>query len=313
MSGRATAAWLWIGAAALLACDAPRTERPVATSSKTDRVWALLQAKRDPALAYVEPASEARARMETWVAASVAEPWMADPPPGPFRLERVTPTGDVVAVFEAEANRGGGVYLLRRGPGSSSLGSASASQAPPRTSLVVEVPHSFADRHTLPVGLAVFRSARARALLVNSVHRFRGAGCADGDEACASDMARSTTSYFHAVHSALMQALPRTCVVAIHGFEEQAGEPDAIVSAAGTRAPVPRVLTALRGVAPHRRWALFPTEVARLGGTRGAQAQQVQAADGCMVHIELGAAFRAELMNDLALRKRLGEALASSL
>ncbi len=40
--------------------------------------------------------------------------------------------------------------------------------------LIVEAPHTFFDRGTLPVALAIFEAQRARALILNTSHRYGG-------------------------------------------------------------------------------------------------------------------------------------------
>jgi hypothetical protein len=277
----------------------------------TDRVMAMLAPVRDASRTFVTPAPAERERFAAWTEQAAKGTSVPAGVPAPFVVRPVTDDGGVFAVLESRATEGGGAYLFRR-----------ARPAPPvegagdgggNREMIVEVPHSFADRFTLPIGLSLFRGARARALLTNTVHRYRGAGCAEDVERCAADMAHTDASYFHAAHEGVMRAHPGACVVALHGFDGAPEDPDAIVSAAGTAGPAEYATGILRGAFPGRRFALFPSEVNRLGGTTGTQAQQLREAGGCMLHIELGGAFRSELMNDRALRKRLAEALAAAI
>ncbi len=196
----------------------------------------------------------------------------------------------VVALRGSEA--GAGVYALRTG------------KALP---LLVLVPHSFWDTGTLPIGRAVFQGLRARALLVNTVHRYKGAGCpqpgGDDDDAnppagCPSDVAHASDSYFEAVHEGLALAFPGAVTLALHGFARSKDDPDLIVSAAGTRfdlAPLMQKLVALYG-APQVR--SFPDQIDRLGGTTSIQAKHRRQDFGQMVHLEMSRELRDRLVAD---------------
>ncbi|MGK4003837.1 hypothetical protein WMF31_14490 [Sorangium sp. So ce1036] len=109
------------------------------------------------------PPDDAEARSYgAWVAAAAraAQERQAPPAaPAGFAL-RVLPGRDLWVLFEDGARRRGAVaVVLRVGPA-----------AP----LLVEAPHTFFDQGTLPLALAVFEAQRARALLINTSHRYGG-------------------------------------------------------------------------------------------------------------------------------------------
>lgn len=224
----------------------------------------------------------------------------------------IAPTGyagdavgpDYLWLREPVAAHGGGAFVLRegvRGP-----------------AWIIEVPHSFFDRGTLPVGWHLFAALNARALLVNTVHRYRGAGCPRGAASCVSDMARNAHSAFFAVHRALTEtsggaAREGRMVLAVHGFQRQDGDPDVIVSSAGSHsdvAPIKHALSealSLHGVSV----GAFPDDVARLGGLRTVQGQHLKAIGGRMLHLELSAEVRQRLAEDEALTRAFVVALTA--
>ncbi|WP_437302408.1 hypothetical protein [Sorangium sp. So ce388] len=108
-----------------------------------------------------------------WVAAAGLAAQNGQPPPAapPGFALRPVPGRDLwVLSDDGPRRRGAAVVVLRAGPA-----------AP----LVVEAPHTFFDRGTLPIALAVFQAQRARALIVNTSHRYGGLpkpGDAVGDD-----------------------------------------------------------------------------------------------------------------------------------
>ncbi|XXY51034.1 hypothetical protein WME91_07805 [Sorangium sp. So ce269] len=108
-----------------------------------------------------------------WVAAAGLAAQSRQPPPAapPGFALRPVPGRDLwVLSDDGPRRRGVAVVVLRAGPA-----------AP----LVVEAPHTFFDRGTLPIALAIFEAQRARALIVNTSHRYGGLpkpGDAVGDD-----------------------------------------------------------------------------------------------------------------------------------
>lgn len=225
----------------------------------------------------------------------------ADPPPAGFARASL---GSLVVLHERDdARRGAGVVVLNGGSASS---------------IVVEAPHTFFDGHTLPIALAVFRECRARALLVNTVHRFSEArerdDDDDDDEGSAhseSDVAHAPESFFTEAH----KALAGSPSVQIHGFADAKSQGHAaIVSAAGTSFDVTPVVRALTPIlALYGAVAAYPTDVRILGGTTNVQAGSSRTAGLGFVHIEISRSAREALANDSALRQRFGRAIAEGL
>lgn len=179
---------------------------------------------------------------------------------------------------------------------------------------VIEVPHSFADLDTLPLGLALFRALKATALLVNGTQR--RVGCAEGAEPCPADVAHAPTSYFHGAHLGLTRSRPELLPVAVHGFDASSErDPMLILSAAGTLTETVRIAEALTATLrplsdfPVKR---YPEEIDRLGGTTCIQAQAQREMAGRMLHMELSRALRERLRKDSALARQVALTLLLS-
>jgi hypothetical protein len=186
--------------------------------------------------------------------------------------------------------------------------------------MAVEVPHSFFDESTLPIGLALFEVAHARALLVNTVHRYRSLAGKEPDDAAAgddaattanSDVAHAERSFFLSAHEAFVYAFPKGIAVQIHGFRDNKADGiDAILSAANTRATLEPMAARLRehlGL----KVALYPRDTHQLGGTKNAQAQLSRRSHQPLVHLELSQTLRQRLVRDKSLMHRFAAAIAS--
>jgi hypothetical protein len=207
---------------------------------------------------------------------------------------RVLPRG-LLVVDAGRRALGQGLFLLRRTP---------------RAEVVVEVPHRCFDRHTGAIGLALFEYLQARALLINTVHRYRAAGCdrAGLTKRCASDLAHRDDSVFHAVHRGLVEG--RRCwVVALHGFR-RFDDTQVIVSAAGTRGDPSCFAGQLRRWRPELSVAVHGVDAGRLGGTTGAQARHLRRIGGRMIHLELSDDLRRTLAGQASARRSFFAALA---
>lgn len=196
------------------------------------------------------------------------------------------------------AERGAGIVVLRAG-----------AAAP----LMVEAPHTFFDAHTLHIGLAAFEALRARALLINTVHRYGGTGATKPESGdAAADVAHDSRSFYQAAHEGISTALGGLVTVQVHGFRnDQAPGVDAIVSAAGTNAPVDGLLGSLRGFGEGIVVRHYPSQVRVLGGTTNVQARWSAAAGLPFIHLELSHRLRSRLREDEPLRNRFGAALGA--
>ncbi|WP_437274506.1 hypothetical protein WME90_24980 [Sorangium sp. So ce375] len=108
-----------------------------------------------------------------WIAAAGLAAQARQPPPAAppgFALRAVRGRDLWVLSEDGTRRRGAAVVVLR-------VGAA--------VPLIVEAPHTFFDQGTLPIALAIFDAQRARALIVNTSHRYGGRpnpGSANGDD-----------------------------------------------------------------------------------------------------------------------------------
>jgi len=224
-------------------------------------------------------------------------------PPG-FRLLELPGVADLLAEEPAQ-KRGAGVLVLRSG------------EAQP---WVLEVPHSFFDEGTLEIGLNAFVWRRARALLINTVHRYRALATApaddatdtDDDDSSPSDVAHAEASFFLTAHNACVDALGDVGVVQLHGFSDaSAAKADLVLSPAGSRAdpvPVAQALERALGI----RVAIYPTQIHKLGGTHNVQAHYSIAVGRPFLHVEMSKSLRKQLTTDPERLRRFVDALLGS-
>jgi hypothetical protein len=257
----------------------------------------------------VEPPGEEEERaFETWVAEVARAAIAGGPPPAGapqgFALEEIPGRGVWVLCEQDGRRRGAGAFALRAGPA-----------AP----VLIEAPHTFFDQGTLPLAAAIFEAQRARALLINTVHRYEGRPAPDDEGAEAgrrrppphSDVAHAERSFFLAAHRALIQAIPGALAVQLHGFQDtSAPGVAAILSAAGGRADVGALLASLRAALPGEAIRVYPTELQKLGGESNVQARASNAAGAPFYHLELSRSLRDRLVDDPALRRRFAAAFS---
>jgi len=199
----------------------------------------------------------------------------------------------VVLVTDLPGRRqGAGAYVVRLGP----VG----------TEAFVQVPHSWSDLGTLPIGRALFRAVDARVLGVNTVHR-RGRA---GEEATVrgdADVAHRVESTFQTATVAWLRAGRGGALVQVHGFADERVPFDAVVSAGppadGTGRPpwwLERFGSALAAALPGARIAVFPPDGERLAGLANVQAQAAVTQGARFLHLELGASLRQQLREETA-------------
>lgn len=221
----------------------------------------------------------------------------------PFDLVQTTLGGaPAVAVQEAAAHRrGAGVYFIRRGP-------------VPRER-IVQIPHSFFDIGTLEIGVELADAAQARALFVNTVHRYQGGPPPsrgdDEAEGSPADVAHQELSIFQGLTHAALEALPRVQLLQLHGFADRSlpdcmnaevvVSPGAAPAGAAEAAEVAGRLGALLGT---DRVLLHPRDTQRLGGRTNVQGRAVAATgDATFLHIEMSRTLRNRLLRDPGLRR----------
>jgi hypothetical protein len=274
----------------------------------------LIQTLRRKKTTYRDPTTAERAGYSVWVeravrtleasptdAVEVLRPLEASAPAG-FRLSRAVSAGSELWLLHElpGSERGAGVVVLRAGP------------ARP---LVVQAPHTFHDGNTLEIAWSAFETLGARALLLNTVHRFGRPGASRPEDAASpADVAHNAQSFFAAAHEALARGLPGSLALQLHGFrDEQAPGAEVIVSAAGTAARLETLLGALRAHFVPERVRHYPTQVRVLGGTTNVQALWSRSQGLPFVHLELSRTLRTRLAKDEGERRRFGEALGAAL
>jgi hypothetical protein len=263
---------------------------------------------------YVVPSDEERAVMRD-VLSSLSG--AADV--SPFARARAAQIGfEIVAVAEIPGTvlvrervtdkRGGGAYVVRLGAGSR---------------VVVQAPHTFFDEGTLPLACDLFGRTRARALFVETAHRYRSApaqAASERDGAHPADVAHAPFSLFQAATEGVLRASDldggrRAIVVQLHGFAPREGGFAVVVSSGERRRDVPivhRAADALGRVVPGAVLR-FPDDVDDLGATTNVQGIFVRSAGGEFLHVEIAAPMRRDLVTDADLRARVLGALASVL
>ncbi|MDH5673728.1 MAG: hypothetical protein OEZ06_16350 [Myxococcales bacterium] len=198
------------------------------------------------------------------------------------------PDSPIMVVSESgDSLRGAGALALREG-----------AAAP----VVVEAPHTFYDRGTLEIAVALFAALEARALLINTVHRYRGNGLASmgGPRGSASDpvadVAHTPRSFFAAAHEATARARPALLAVQVHGYRDQRVPGfDAVLSAAGSSLDPEHFAHCMEHYLTGARVGVYPRDLRDLGGTRNRQAQSSVQFGAPFLHVELSARLRARL------------------
>lgn len=281
---------------------------PTSGPQETRLAESLQELRHTPSPKYLAPTSAESDRYRAWVghlSTSILESTLPHEPAPDGFAGRLLDAGRIWLLAEPSGrNRGAGAVALRVGA---------------ETSLVVEVPHSFFDEGTLPIGVAVFEELGALALLVNTVHR-GGVGAEEERAERArsgtseSDVAHQTQSFFHQAHLVLGRVWPRAHVVQLHGFrDEKVPTAKIVVSAAGTAAVIAPLAKALNDAFGPATARLYPEEVDQLGGTRNVQAEANRDEARDFVHLELAASFRNQLVRQKSLRERFAQALAKGL
>ncbi len=204
---------------------------------------------------------------------------------------------------------GGGVYALAGGPADRAA----------RGGLALETPHSFFDRHTWEIGLALFEQGLGRAFLCNTVHRHRPA--LGGTAGATADVAHGESNFLHAATLGLAAVWPETVFVQLHGFENRrrsssAGAvADFVLAdgrrAGGTHALLQRAAAAFEEEFGRTAIAMHGRDTTELGATGNAQGRALngRAADH-FLHVEISATMRARLVSDAETLAKLRKALS---
>jgi hypothetical protein len=193
-----------------------------------------------------------------------------------------------VVVEEASARRGRGAYVIALGPA---------------TELLIQIPHSFSDLHTLTMGRELFALAQARVLAISTVHRGGHVASFDSDDprmkGGGADVAHDAQSTFQAMTLAWLAVHGDRTVVQLHGFGDRRVYADVVVTTGADQPASPWLLgfrDRLRALLPSRIVAAFPNDVDDLGATTNSQGKAVRAANGKFLHVEMSASLREALV-----------------
>ena len=254
---------------------------------------------------YVVPTAAELATMETAIARLVSDPAArreAEKMLGGMHYEVVDVAAlpGVIIVREMDrAQRGGGAFLLRL---------ASTSR------LAVQTPHTFFDEGTLPLGCELFGRTSARALFVETAHRYKAAEATEDGEHPA-DVAHQSGSLYQAATAGLLDAGVST-LVQLHGFSLRKPN-EIVVLSSGAKIPgdalVDRAHDALAPVLRNGTAARFPADTLDLGATTNVQGTLARSKGARFLHVEMESRLRKDLNLMPDYRGRFLFALGSAL
>ncbi len=231
------------------------------------------------------------------------------------KLLRGEATGDVAAFgFEVVPLEGwGDAVLLREVGGKKRGGGAFVVRKGSASTLVVEAPHTFYDEGTFPLACEMFQRTKARALFINTTHRYKSAPqTTDGKHPA--DVAHAPATLFQSATEGAVDAIPKLSVIQLHGFADRKVGARAVVST-GEKKPggpiVARVAKAFEAVVGPRILR-YPEDTSELGATTNVQGSIVRRAGGQFLHIEMDDVLRRDLGRDAALRGKAIDTLAAS-
>jgi hypothetical protein len=209
-----------------------------------------------------------------------------------------------LARYKAPVTEAGMSVFVSKTPGDSLPGLAVRKLPLPKGAIVLQIPHSFFDRHTGDIGLSLFEKGFGDVIMWNSVHRSH------------LDVCHTDVSAFQALTKAIMRT-SAAVLVQLHGFERTKSsrvdrDVDAIVSS-GTRVPSPnarRMYQCLDKAFPDHSIRLYGENIFTLGGTTNAQlkAQQLYG-KGSFVHIEMSKQLRELIKTSGSEGDRFGQCL----
>ncbi|TXD37299.1 hypothetical protein FRC98_11250 [Lujinxingia vulgaris] len=205
------------------------------------------------------------------------------------------PHGDhtFYSLFEAGPTwRGSGVYLFRAGDDVQEV--------------VIQSPHSYHDRSTDLIGLALFEALNVRAFYMNSLHRYHATADFRETDDSPSDICHNSASVFHHMSTAALTHSPQLRIVQLHGFRAADRGPRAydIIVSDGSDEPHPWTRAVVDEM--NRDWnppagvALFPRDTTALGATGNVLGRFANLhAPGRFVHLEFSDDLRDALQNDI--------------
>jgi hypothetical protein len=249
---------------------------------------------------FVAPSDDERRAVRAAVAKLLRGEPVSDAASFGYEVVPLEGWADAVLLREvADKRRGGGAYVIRKGGASS---------------LVVQAPHTFFDEGTFPLACELFQRSHARALFINTVHRYKASPQgADGKHP--SDMAHNPATLFQSATEAAIEVVPKIFVVQTHGFADRKVGARAVVSNGEKRGGSPLVARVARSledvVGP--RILKYPEDTNELGATTNVQGSIVRRAGGQFLHIEMDDRLRKDLLSDAKLRAKALDALATTI
>ena len=186
--------------------------------------------------------------------------------------------------------RGTGAYVFRPGTDASDL--------------VVQAPHSYFDRHTDRIGLAVFEDTNARAFFFNTLHRYHASSTFRATDIALSDPSHNSSSFYHKISTAVLEHRPATAMLELHGFTgtDSGGRAHRFIASEGVDNPgdLSRELTAaLRAEYGDDSTALYPEDTRQLGGTGNVLSRWTSRhSPGQFIHLEIDDQTRGELRDE---------------
>jgi hypothetical protein len=199
------------------------------------------------------------------------------------------------------------IWLIQETPGHARGYGYYAFRPSEPPSILLQAPHSYADRNTGKLVRQLFEGGASVAACWNSLHRRTV------------DAAHSEDHPFNVFLRAILAIHPQIQVVQIHGFSTakrrtRTGRTSHLILSNGTALPDCRTRYAADRFAkdfPDHRTRLFPTSVRELGGTTNAQGVCMRRLGSTrFLHLELSEEFRQHLLAEQAARQLFLKSLA---
>lgn len=172
--------------------------------------------------------------------------------------------------------------------------------------LIVQTPHTWHDRQTGEIGMALFERGVGHALFFNTIHRY-GATPEERsrDASHPADVAHATDAYYYAITRTYLEQHPDAAIVQLHGFasESLAKKGIDVVLSDGTDEPGAHLEDWHRAFADtfgEDRVASYPDDTGRYGATGNTIGRLIRLSQrGTFVHVELSADLRSELAGSI--------------
>ncbi len=176
------------------------------------------------------------------------------------------------------AFRGGGVYTMRCGD---------------TEPIVIQSPHGYFDLNTAKLGYRVFRRAKARWFMINSLQRYKSREMElRTDEYHPADSPHNPNSLYQAVTLAILDTSPQLTFVQLHGFDASWRDTDAVFSDGRVE---PQIWSnKLRELWGGHEWKVlvFGRQFKGLGAITNVQGTAINAQGGRFIHIEMSLEMR---------------------